>query len=306
MTAYQPVWRNGRELQAGERDCADRYSMIRPALDRLDGPFTVLDVGANLGYFSTRICEDYPATALAVDPRPELTASSKVTVAHDVLDAHGLRRLPRHDVILALSVVHHMPDWRSALDALQACRAFAIVEVPHPDEDWMRHAAARDELGPLHDEVKFRAAATLGTAVRAGRDGTSYARPLYLLPGRLQAWEGQVFTGSGTNSRVMPSYSDGLDTSLGYQPVPGSLNLKGVPINLGAPVIDWVGRDGTRIRDYQLWPAWIDGETHCHAMTPGARGHGPGCLELIAPHRLRDTWRLVDGDTITLDIETGP
>ena len=47
----------------GTDDCGPRYGMIKPVLDRLDGPFSVLDVGAAQGYFSFRIAQEYPQSS---------------------------------------------------------------------------------------------------------------------------------------------------------------------------------------------------------------------------------------------------
>lgn len=303
--SYQPTWRDGSVLAAGERDCADRYEPIRDLLATIDGPFTVLDLGANSGYFSARIADDFPAADVtAVDPRPELqqAASDRVTVVRQRMDATALRALPRHDVVLALSVLHHLPDWRQALGWLRACRRWLVAEVPHPGERWMRSAAARHELGPLHDAVAKPDSRKLGAYERTGRDGSRHMRPMYLIPGNVHRRTGVVFGGSGSNSRIMPRFSTGLDAQLGYQPVPGSLNLRlDQPVKLGPPAVDWLGRHGGRTRDYQMWPAWI-GDLACHAMVPGRRNHGPDCLEMLAPVRLRDQYSLADGNELVFDV----
>lgn len=307
---YQPTWHDGMVLAAGERDCADRYEPIRELLAGVDGLDTVLDLGANSGYFSARIADDFLAAHVtAVDPRPELrqAASDRITVVQHRMDAAAVRALPRHDVVLALSVLHHLPDWRQALGWLRACRRWLVAEVPHPGERWMRSAAARHELPAIHDAVARMAARKLGDFERTGRDGSRHRRPMYLIPGNVVTLTGTVFAGSGTCSRKLRSdlHARGLDVQLGYQPYPGSLNLRcDGPVDLGQPVVDWPGTVNGKRRPYWFWPAWV-GKTPLHAMIPATRGHGPNHVELVAPMRLRDQLGLVDGDTVTVEVQRG-
>lgn len=306
MAKYQTTWRDGLPLETGQRDCGDRWAMIAPELAEIQRPFTMLDVGAAQGYFSARAAEEFDCFVTAIDPNPDLRAVGSPTIKTIIgkVDRHSLAAMPRVDVVLALSVLHHFPKWREVFDRLRQCREFLIVETPHPDEDWMRSAAARGHLPEIHALVQSYAVKRLGTSPRASRDGKkTYERPVYLVPGTIRTLEGRVFAGSGTNSRKMPRYSKGLDKRLGYQPTPGSLNLRlDRQPRWGEPAVDWLGRHGSSTRDYQMWDAWI-GETRCHAMRPGKRGHGPDCVEMIAAHRLRNRFGLADGDTVRVDVE---
>lgn len=307
---YQPTLRDGRVVHPGERDCADRYEPIRDLLAEATGPLAVLDLGAYTGYFATRVTEDLPhAHVTAVDPRPEIrqAASNQITVIQRRMDAAALRALPRRDVVLALSVLHHLPDWRRALGWLRACRRWLIVEVPHPAERWMRSAAARLELPALHDAVAKLAVRKLGDFERTGRDGSHHLRPMYLIPGNLTAMSGVVFAGSGTCSRKLTPqlHARGLNKALGYQPLPGSLNLRcDQRVDLGQPVVNWPGTVNGRHRPYWFWPAWR-GDLPLHAMIPASRGHGPNHVELVAPVRLRDRLNLHDGDVVTVEVQRG-
>lgn len=307
MSPYQDVWRDGRLVAAGDRDCAGRYDLLRGVLDRVAEPFTLLDLGAYTGYFAVRAAEDYDCRVTAVDDHRPLAraASDRVDVVTHRVDAGWLAARPRVDVVLALSVLHHMPDWRRVLVEVAACRHTAVVEVPRPDETWMRRAAARREVGDIHDAV-LAVGERIGESERVGRNGRAYARPIVAIPGRVRRLTGTVFGGSGSNSRRMRQFGTGLDRRLGYEPFWGSLNLR-MPdaLRLGAPWLDWVGRNGSRRRDYQFWRAWIGG-LPCHAMIPGRRGHGPDCVEIVAPVRLRDHLGLADGDTVTVDVEMDP
>ncbi|SFD14329.1 DUF120 domain-containing protein [Streptomyces aidingensis] len=308
MTSYQPVWRGGQAVAEGERECADRWEPIREVLAAVEQPFTVLDLGAAQGYFSARAAEEFGCRVSAIDSDRAVAqaASSLVTPYVRRVDASGLRHMARHDVVLALSVLHHFGDWRAVLRQVRACRRWAVVEVPHPGERWLRSAAARHQLAAIHDAVAAVAERRLGEFERTGRDGSRHMRPMYLLRGTVRTVEGEVFGGSGTCSRKLRPHlhAAGLDRELGYQPFPGSLNLRcKEPPVLGAPAVNWPGRVGGKSRPYWFWEAWV-GKLAVHAMDPAGRGHGPDCIEVVAPVRLRDRLSLADGDTVRLDVET--
>jgi hypothetical protein len=302
---YQPT-----ATHPGERACVDRYQSIKRVLAMLPQPFTLLDFGANAGYFARAVAQDFDCIVTAIDDHRDLPAiaSERITVIPRRMAADGFRRLPRHEVVLALSVLHHVRDWRAMLFDLRACRQFLIVEVPDPGERWMRSAAARHELAEIRDAVAGLASTRLGVFPRTGRDGSQHNRPMFLIPGSLTTLTGIAFSGSGTCSRKLTSalHARGLDKHLGYQPYPGSLNLRlGVEPDLGAPVVDWPGTVKGRKRPYQFWPAWIEGTYPCHAMIPGARGHGPNHVELVAPVRLRGELGINDGDVVNVEVACG-
>lgn len=86
---------------------------------------------------------------------------------------------------------------------------------------------------------------------------------------------------------------------LGYQPVPGTLNLQvpaGTVARLGEPPI----RVQFARLDWWVWPARV-GTVDCHLMHPNLQPHGPEQavkVELIAPVRLRDALQVVNGDSV--------
>lgn len=308
MVAYQPLWRDGQQQKPGERECADRYAMIREVLQGAPAPFSFLDIGANVGYFSARLLEDFDCHGVAIDSTPELLElhSTRLFVLGSRVNWVELQEMPRYDVVLALSVLHHFPKWRRVLNTIRASRFGAIVEIPHPNEKWMRVAAARQDVVEMYDTVsELPGARLLGTSERKGRDGHTYGRPLYFLPGTLVDATGQVFAGSGSCSRNLQpnTHAKGIDRVLGYQPYPGSLNLRvGLDLvsALGEPVIDW---RSPKKRQYLFWPAWIDGRHFVHAMDPAGRSHRHS-IEVCAADRLRDRFHLQDGDRVNLLIQS--
>lgn len=301
---YQPT-----ATAPGERACVDRWEPIAELLDNINRPFTVLDIGAAQGWFTRRILGDFPqANVTAIDPGSgldDLAGHERVTVVRRKVTAIDLHRLPRHDVTLALSVLHHFPDWPQALSLVRASRKFAVIETPTPGERWMRYAAARRQLPALVSAVKAQASRPLGRFERIGRDRSTHLRPMFLLPSNLETVTGEVFTGKGVCShKLTPQlHAKGLDKVLGYQPYPGSLNLTLDRRSsfLGDPAVTWPGIVNGKRRPYWFWPAWLDGEP-VHVMNPARRGQTPYTVELVAPFRLRDRLGLSDGDTVTFDV----
>jgi len=140
MEVYQDVWARGQRAFAGVRECASRYDAMRPVFDQFRRPFTVLDLGAHLGYFSFRLAEDYPgAVCVAVDDDPRLwdlcEANAPIIHLQQRLTVDQLRTLgtcEHFDVVLALNVLHHMDE--AALEAVMDLGDRVIVETPHPWE----------------------------------------------------------------------------------------------------------------------------------------------------------------------------
>lgn len=138
---YQDFWLNGVCVRPGVRECAARYDVIRAFCGQYTRPFTVLDVGAGLGYFSTRLAEDFPeCTAVAIEKRPEIGLALAANGNPRVLwlarkmrldDLQALADVEHIDVILALSVLHHIDaEPADTLAALRALGDHLLLEVP--------------------------------------------------------------------------------------------------------------------------------------------------------------------------------
>lgn len=120
------------------RDCAGRYAGILPLLQRYTRPFTVLDFGANDGYFSHRIAWEFPEAVVVMLEASPLCHREPGTIflQHQatVETLEELGRCEHFDVVLALSVLHHFPDGGSALQAVLRLGDHTIVETPPPTD----------------------------------------------------------------------------------------------------------------------------------------------------------------------------
>lgn len=167
MDKYQDTWVKGKKVASGERDCAPRYEVIREVASRFKRPFTVLDIGANLGYYSFRLAEDFDCTVLAVESqiRDGLTRVAKQNENDRVLavkqnmslaDLTTLADVEHFDLVLGLSVTHHFQA--SYVDVLTQIRRLGfvtILELP-TEANACGQASVKDTFIPEDGEVLAR------------------------------------------------------------------------------------------------------------------------------------------------------
>lgn len=158
--SYQDRFVKGVITSGGKRECSDRYAAVLSVVDECSAR-TVLDIGADGGYFSYRLAFERGVGVTAVDGSPALQRAARenqdprVRIVPFRVRARDIPLLGAHDVVLALAVLHHMVDWRKALQqmVLVASRAL-ILEVPHPREaDIAECAKARGEAAAIYEVV---------------------------------------------------------------------------------------------------------------------------------------------------------
>lgn len=183
MPPYQPRWVKGREVTDGQRDAQGRYLAIKDTIDdaRSEGVSVarVLDLGAYGGYFSFRLAEDFLANVVAVDDHPELRRGVQandnplVEGIYERLSVDQVRDLGTFDVVLALSLLHHVPGWEAMLETLLGMtERFLFIETPGPHEHL---PTAVNELKPIWTAVENLGGETIAEV--AGYDGR-YSREL--------------------------------------------------------------------------------------------------------------------------------
>lgn len=140
MHKYQDVWVKGAVVERGERDCAPRYEAIKKVAARFKRPFTVLDIGANLAYYSVRLAEDFDCTVLAVEPGPWMSSVLSrndnprvlgVKRALSLADLRELADVEHFDLVLGLSVTHHFDaPFADVLREIRRLGFATILELP--------------------------------------------------------------------------------------------------------------------------------------------------------------------------------
>ncbi len=114
--AYQPVRFQGRLLQPGKRDYEHRWMLIRREAEEC-GARSLLDIGCAEGYFTQRAARELGCLSLGIeaDVRRLTVAQNINTLERNELtgfmyaevDMDSLSRLPKFDIVLFLSVLHH-------------------------------------------------------------------------------------------------------------------------------------------------------------------------------------------------------
>jgi len=142
MEQYQDIIKNGQVIK-GVRECETRYQAIKPILERFNRSFSVLDIGANLGYFSFRIAEDFPKSTITMienlyaDQLLNLCIENNkdnIILLKKHLDSTVLKNLSsceHFDVVLSLSVIHHINDTEETIKNIEDLGDLIIIETPH-------------------------------------------------------------------------------------------------------------------------------------------------------------------------------
>lgn len=141
---YQDRWANGAVIEKGYRECSSRYDVVRKFCLATFGKrkaFTVRDIGANVCYFGMRLTEDFPNCRVfsyeshygairVARYHVEKYGNDRMELSHAKVTIKQVDNFERCDLILAMSILHHMPEGQAAwLDALRGACDHLIVEL---------------------------------------------------------------------------------------------------------------------------------------------------------------------------------
>lgn len=157
MEQYQDLWCRGETIVKGVRGCEERWEIIRDYLAP-NPPRTVMDLGANLGYYSMRLADEFDCEVVAIETHYhrelvdalEANGDDRITAMPATIEYFLNQKHVKYDLVLALSVVHHlsMPYWETLrllrqhgrtvivelATELSACGQHRIVEQFVPDD----------------------------------------------------------------------------------------------------------------------------------------------------------------------------
>lgn len=141
---YQDVWVAGKTRTVGSRHCAARYAMFEEIVKQFNRPISLLDLGANQGYFGLRMAYEHRATSVMVDGQEALirnvaanalpnTIAVKKRFTVDQLETWS--KAEHFDVVLCLNVLHHFKDdYARAVKAVLNFGEHIIIETPAKNE----------------------------------------------------------------------------------------------------------------------------------------------------------------------------
>ncbi|MFB6086027.1 MAG: DUF120 domain-containing protein [Halodesulfurarchaeum sp.] len=132
--------------------------------------------------------------------------------------------------------------------------------------------------------------------------------------------EGKITTGMGEGRHyvTLPGYKVQFEENLGYDPYPGTLNVsltatskreRSILASLeGIHIDEWEDEERT-YGGATCYPATVEAETGhafegAHVIVPDRTHHDSDELEIIAPERIRDELGLLDGDEVSVDVES--
>lgn len=123
------MWVKGETIETGDRPCEDRYEALK--LYFQENNITkgkVLDLGANMGYFSFRLATDFPELEIVmIDYEPHLprllleNELDNVSLIHKYMELDEIESHLNdndYDVILAMSILHHFQEPERLIDIL--------------------------------------------------------------------------------------------------------------------------------------------------------------------------------------------
>lgn len=303
LKPYQDIWVQGRLMKSGKRNCARRYKLIYDCLSERYRPgFTLLDIGASEGYFSIRLSEDLHALPTMLEKKrtlklvKNLQNSSDLKLKSGVIDAEILRGLGSFDVVVALSIVHHFPDWGRMLKIIFSICDTVIIELPAENERKVRRSRAA--TGML-DILKWHNALLIGETSGYAEE---FKRQIYVVdfptcPQGAHIIKGVVRSGRSSSAKQKKYYLQAVERNLSMVLYPGTLNLSIQQKLYFKNSFKIDSEKGT----YHLFPCKIEGIPSYIVKPPRAKNKA-NSLEIFSEYCLREVFALNDGNSIFIEI----
>lgn len=114
---YQPIFKNGKILPGGDRNCLDRWSLIKKEIENHNVE-SVVDLGCAEGFYVFRAAKESNCFSIGVD-----ADIRRLSIALDqlslekifsagfflgIIDKKLLDKMPQIDMVIFMSVMHHM------------------------------------------------------------------------------------------------------------------------------------------------------------------------------------------------------
>lgn len=258
-------------------------------------PRTVLDLGAWSGSISCGLAKKFGCKVTAIERYGPGEQHPKVNWISEEVRAKDLEAMGKFDLVVALSVLHHMADWAAAYWALRKIGKTVIIEATNPEEG--RPSGEPERSRALHQLVT-REGRVIHYEPAYGM--AALPRPMVAISGceSPPGSPGRVMSGKGSVAPAMPKFL-GLREAVGFQCYPGSFNVKAEDKSFGptGPFKTCESRFGT----YRFWPAYCNGVRGAVFHSPNGLNSG-GFIEFVAPVRMRSALAVEDGDLVYMEL----
>ncbi|MDP3066237.1 MAG: methyltransferase [Methanobacteriaceae archaeon] len=296
---YQDIIINNKLIRKGDRDCDRRYSAMKPFLERYkqDGHFNVLDFGANCGYYTWMIKQDYPNAQITMVEGKEIIKDiyelnnqvKGVKLINEFIHLNELKEMAKtkhYDLILLLSVLHHFNEdvLDDLIDTFIQMGTTVLFEIDEPD-----HPNYRRLEKPVYEAVMKKKPIQINTWIDLERPMYYYSKDEIVFNTHVE---------SGMNLANQHTWM--INNQFGWfghtNLYPGTLNLRSQrPIN-------FCKNQAVKVAmGYFILPAYLNGYPIFSMM----KDFSPNStfIEILSPKKLRQKFYLMDSDPVTLSFK---
>ncbi|MBS7655278.1 DUF120 domain-containing protein [Candidatus Bathyarchaeota archaeon] len=203
----------------------------------------------------------------------------------------------------------------SDLNKLEASSSVLIKKIEMPQQTFSRHLKELKKLELVETVKSYR-----GETIKLTTNGYKelaliqalLEKALKIQPSEVKL-EGKIFTGLGEGAYYIsqPKYREQFIEKLGFNPYPGTLNvkieeeyLKKVFLIKSYPsiIIEGFVNNKRTFGPVKCYKAVLEGKIECAVISAMRTHYKDDVLEIIAPVNLREALKLKDGDKINFTV----
>lgn len=145
LEQYQDIIVDGTVVSSGVKSCEQRMNAVRMVASTWKRPITILDIGANLGFFTINLAKEFNCTVVAIEgvygdwikEVLEANGLANVLLLNKVFTLDDLRTLAEvehFDLVLAMSVIHHFDgEYEEILSVINSLGDISLIELATED-----------------------------------------------------------------------------------------------------------------------------------------------------------------------------
>lgn len=292
---YQDIWVRGLRIK-GQRECESRYQSIKNYFEQYKSEkLNILDFGANNGYFSFRLAEDFPNFHITmVDYSPllktltELNCFENIKLISEYMDEDTLISFIKENnfhKILMLSVLHHFNNPCKLIDFLTQKDEQTIFEIGYKDEQPVYRP---EKVLPIYEHLNKKNPVQINS-------WTQHDRPIYYTNQQENIISGKIHPGAKmASTQTFPVIGNALAEQYGHKFYPGTLNVK---LDKEFCFKNHDLFSGV----FKIYPVKING-AQAYILLTEDKGTLTQEIEIIASYKIREKFHYKDGSKINIAI----